>query len=145
MGDRLAPDSVSSLPRNTHYSSLESVIERTKEQYYIGLRQTQGTIRSDAPNWAPWVLYFLRALQPQKQRLAEKIERERIMIGTLPALSIRILELAKAHGTITNSQIVKLTGANRNTVKKHLQSLVLSNHLSQHGTGKGTWYVRNSS
>ncbi|MEO7569685.1 MAG: hypothetical protein ABIT16_08455, partial [Croceibacterium sp.] len=31
------------------YSSLESVIENTKDGYYLALRRTQGTIRSDAP------------------------------------------------------------------------------------------------
>lgn len=124
------------------YSSLESVIEQTKEAYYLALRKTQGTIRSDAPEWNAWVVYFLKALKQQKQRLEKKIERERIVIGTLPELSVTILEFAKEHGRITIGQIVELTGANRNTVKKHLQSLVAANHLSQHGTGKGTWYGR---
>ena len=35
------------------YSSMESVIEQTKEAYYRALRKTQGTIRSDAPQWHP--------------------------------------------------------------------------------------------
>src|SRR5436305_1465806 len=49
------------------YSSLESIIEQSKEGYYQALRQTQGTIRTDNPNWEPWLLFFLRALQQQKQ------------------------------------------------------------------------------
>ena len=126
------------------YSSLESVVEQTKEAYYIALRRTQGTIRSKAPKWEPWVVYFLRALQQQKKKLEKKIEREKIVIDMLPDLSVQILEVAKEHGKITISQIVKITGANRNTVKKHLQSLVSANHLAQHGTGKGTWYGRTS-
>lgn len=124
------------------YSSLESVIEQTKEGYYLALRSTQGTIRSNAPEWQPWILYFLRALQKQKQRLEVKIQREKILVETLPELSLRIIELAKEHGRLTISQIVQITGANRNTLKKHLQALVAANHLSQHGKGKGTWYGR---
>ena len=124
------------------YSSLESVIEQTKERYYAALRKTQGTIRSSAPDWQPWTVYFLRVLQQQKNGLEKKIERERIVIDTLPELSVQILELAKEHGKITIGQIVKLTGANRNTVKKHLQSLVSANHLTRRGTGRGTWYGR---
>jgi Fic family protein len=38
------------------YSSLESVIEQSKEGYYLALRRTQGTIRADNPNWEPWLL-----------------------------------------------------------------------------------------
>ena len=124
------------------YSSLESVIEKTKESYYIALRRTQGTIRSGSPEWQPWILYFLCSLQQQKKNLEKKIERERLVIDKLPELSVQILELAKEHGKITIGQVVTITSANRNTVKKHLQSLVSTNHLAQHGTGKGTWYGR---
>ena len=34
----------------------------TKEDYYLALRQTQGTIRTAATTWQPWLMYFLRAL-----------------------------------------------------------------------------------
>lgn len=56
------------------YSSLESVIERSKEAYYLALRQTQGTIRTEAPNWQPWLTFFLRSLAEQERRLEKKIE-----------------------------------------------------------------------
>jgi len=124
------------------YSSQESVIEQTKEDYYVALRKTQGTIRSDVPELQPWIIYFLRALQQQKVRLEMKIERERIMLDKLPELSAQIIELAQEHGRITIGEVVRITGANRNTVKKHLQSLVSTSHLAQHGIGKGTWYGR---
>jgi predicted HTH transcriptional regulator len=32
------------------------------------------------------------------------------------------------------------TGANRNTVKKHLENLVAANHLKKEGVGNETWY-----
>jgi predicted ArsR family transcriptional regulator len=60
------------------------------------------------------------------------------MVERLPELSVQILELAKAHGRITNGQVADVTGANRNTVKKHLQTLVPARHLVQHGSGKAT-------
>ncbi len=122
------------------YSSMESAIENSKEGYYLALRQTQKTIRSDTPDWQPWTLYFLRALQQQKRRLEKKIERERLVLGTLPELSLQIVDAVKERGCVTIGQVVNLTGANRNTVKKHLATLVEAKHLTQHGTGKGTWY-----
>jgi Fic family protein len=122
------------------YSSLESVIENSKEGYCLALRQTQKTIRSVEPNWQPWTVYFLRALQQQKRRLEKKIERERIVMGALPELSLQIIDAIKERGRITIGEIVNLTGANRNTVKKHLASLVAGRHISQQGVGKGTWY-----
>jgi Fic family protein len=124
------------------YSSLESVIEASKEGYYLGLRGTQGTIRSEAPAWEPWIVYFLQTLQQQKTRLEAKIVRERLMTLRLPILSVQILDLAKARGRITNAQVSDVTGANRNTVKKHLQALVSASYLVRHGSGKATWYSR---
>ena len=58
------------------YSSLESVVEQNKDAYYRALRQTQGTIRTDAPDWQPWLMFFLHALAEQVRRLERKIERE---------------------------------------------------------------------
>ena len=124
------------------YSSLESVIEASKDGYYLSLRRTQGTIRSDAPALEPWIVYFLQSLRQQKTRLESKIARERLMVERLPELAVQILELAKSHGRIANGHIVNLTGANRNTVKKYLQRLVSVGRLAQHGSGKATWYSR---
>ena len=58
------------------YSSVESIIEQSKESYCISLRRTQGTIRSAEPDWDPWIEFFLRALHRQKTRLEKKMERE---------------------------------------------------------------------
>ena len=122
------------------YASLESVIEASKEGYYLALRQTQTTIRGPRPDWGPWLTYFLRALRQQKRQLERKLESERLILGVLPNLSRLIIDAARERGRVTISGIVNLTGANRNTVKKHLAALVAANHLSQHGTGKATWY-----
>ncbi|MBK8496232.1 MAG: Fic family protein [Chitinophagaceae bacterium] len=123
------------------YSSLESVVENSKEGYYLALRQTQGTLKAENPNWQPWIVFFLKALKQQKQRLEVKVEREKLLLGQLPELSLKILELTKSRGRITISDAVALTGANRNTIKKHLETLAENKQLTKHGTGKGTWYA----
>lgn len=123
------------------YSSLESVVEQTKEAYYLALRQTQGTIRTDTANWQPWIVYFLRALQSQKRRLEKKIEREHLILGDLPTISVSILELAKERGRVTVADIAKATGTSRNTIKDHLKALTKAGHLLRHGAGRGTWYA----
>ena len=123
------------------YSSLESVIEQSKEGYYLALRQTQGTIRTDTPNWQPWVSFFLRALQQQMKRLAKKVEREKIILSAMPELSLRIVEYAREHGRVTIGDMVKLTGASRNTLKQHFRQMQEKGHLVLHGSGRGAWYV----
>jgi Fic family protein len=123
------------------YSSLESVTEHSKEGYYLAVRQTQGTIRTDAPNWQPWVVFFLRALQQQMQRLAKKVERERIVLSAMPELSVQIVEYARQHGRVTIGDMVKLTGTSRNTLKQHFRQLLGQGHLVMHGSGRGAWYA----
>ena len=122
------------------YSSLESVIEQNMEGYYLSLRRTQGTIRTDAPDWNPWLEFFLRALRRQKQRLERKMERERIMLAQMPELSVLILELAREHGRVTVAEAVRVSGGSRNTIKDHLKALVEQGHLTLHGAGRGAWY-----
>ena len=122
------------------YSSLESVIEQSKEAYYLALRQTQGTIRSKSPNWQPWLVFFLRALAEQVRRLNRKVEREKIVLAALPELSLQIVEFAREHGRVTMGDAIRLTGGNRNTLKQHFRALVNRGQLTQHGAGRGVWY-----
>ena len=122
------------------YSALESVIELNKEAYYLALRQTQGSIRTDAPNWQPWLVFFLRSLAEQVRRLEKKVEREKIVLAALPELSLQIVEFAREHGRVTIGNAINLTGVSRNTLKQHFRNLVAHGHLNQQGSGRGVWY-----
>ncbi len=122
-------------------SSLEAILEQSKENYYLALRQTQVTIKTIHPNWQPWLVFFLKALQLQKHRLQIKLAGNKPLVAQLPPLSFKILELVKLKQHITTREVVTATNANRNTVKKHIETLVANNYLLLNGTGKGTWYT----
>jgi len=97
-------------------------------------------LRAHNPLRQPWIIFFLQALKQLKQRLEVKLEREKLLSGQLPQLPLKVLALVKSRGRITISDIVALTTANRNTIKKHLEALVYDKHLNKHGAGNGTWY-----
>ena len=122
------------------YSSLESVIEQNKDTYYLALRRTQETIRTVSPDWNPWFEFFLCALQQQKRTLERKIEREQIVLGNLPEISVQILEFTREHGRVTIIEAVKLTGQSRGTMRDHVKALTKGGHLVLHGAGRGAWY-----
>lgn len=124
----------------TPYCSLESVIEENKEGYYFALRQTQGTIRTESPDWEPWLKFFLRVAQKQVKKLMVKIEKEKILLSALPELSLKILDHAKAHGRVTMGDLIKLTGISRNTLKEHLRVLQKKGFLEMQGQGRSSWY-----
>ncbi len=123
------------------YSSLESVIEKNKDSYYLALRRTQGSFKFDNPDYMPWLLFFLNALDAQKEILSRKVERENVF-AKLPKLSLQIIEIVKDHGELSISEIESVTKANRNTIKKRLAELVRNNYLIKQGQGKGTRYLR---
>jgi Fic family protein len=123
------------------YSSLESVVEANKEAYYLALRRTQSTLESKKPDWEPWIQFFLQSMQKQMAKLQTKISREQLFEGELPPLSVRILELLREHGRIQTSDVERLTGESRSTIKLRINELVRRGALTRHGRGPSTWYV----
>lgn len=121
------------------YSSLERVIEDNKDRYYLALRRAQVTLDKDESGLSEWIDFFLACMIRQKEALARKLERERIML-TLAPLSRQLVEIAKDHDRLTIAGAEKLAGANRNTIKLHLRRLVEHGYLTRHGKGRGTWY-----
>ena len=112
----------------------------SKEGYYLALRQTQGTIRSEQPDWQSWLIFFLRSLSEQVRRLEKKVEREKFVLAAMPELQLQIVEFAREHGRVTIGAVIKLTGASRNTLKQHFRALVEQGAIKQHGNGRGVWY-----
>lgn len=121
------------------YSSLERIIEENKEDYYRALRRAQSTLDTGDAELGTWLEFFLRCLIEQKDVLARKVERERLMASLSP-LDEQLLENARAHGRLTVAGAVSLTGANRNTVKLHLRQLVVAGRLRLLGRGRSSWY-----
>ena len=123
------------------YSSLESIIENSKESYYLALRRTQASLKSEAPDFNPWLLFFLRSLKKQKIHLAQKISQEKHFMLHLPELSSRILIIIREHGKLGIGDMEKMTATNRNTLNKHPANLVKQGYILRMGKGRATWYI----
>ncbi|MFH1807642.1 MAG: Fic family protein [Pseudomonadota bacterium] len=121
------------------FSSLERVVEDSKDTYCLALRHAQATLDRDESQLAEWIAFFIACLQRQVEVLSTKLERERVM-GALPPLSEQLLGYVREHGRLTVRDAATLTGASRNTIKYHLQQLVRSQVLARRGQGRGTWY-----
>jgi Fic family protein len=122
------------------FSSLESVIENSKESYYLALRQTQSTLHKGQTNWQPWLLFFLRALQQQKRHLSAKVEREKAALSSLSELAVQIMDYAQAQGRVTTRDMVREHKASPNTAKATFANLVKKGLLVRHGAGRSIWY-----
>ena len=87
-------------------------------------------------------MFFLKTMDKQKENLATKLKQEKALRALLPALSRQILELVKARGEITVKEIEDSTGANRNTIREHVEKLAEENSLAPVGK---TWYLLHDS
>ncbi len=124
------------------YSSLESIIEKNKESYYLALQRTQRTLESTNTDWQPWIAFFLTSLKRQKDHLAEKTNALQ-QYSSLPYESMLIMQYVDIHQRITISDAAKLiTTITRPTIKNRIADLVERGLLIQHGQRRGTWYSK---
>ena len=121
------------------YSSHERIVEANKDKYYQALSRTQAEHLGEEDTSSVWAEFFLEMLKKQKDELELKIEREK-KARAVPGLSAEIFDLAREHGRVSVAFLTRTLGANRNTVKKHLQQLVRQQKLVQQGRGRGTFY-----
>lgn len=125
------------------FSSMESVIEKNKEAYYLNLRRTQATLQDEKPDWIPWLRFFLTSLKRQKDHLTTKLDIH-LSEGykNLSAENILLLEYVTKHGRITTSEAQRLLGIPRPTVKSRLTKLVKDGYISLQGKGRGSYYEK---
>jgi Fic family protein len=140
----------------TPYSSLEAVIERSKEGYYRALHRTQKNIFTGKKvDYEPWLSFFFSSLLKQKRHLEEKIKviltesapKSGAAAGgpsstTLSRTQRAILDLFEKEPRLDSPRISVMLGANIETVKKALRGLVAQGCLVKNGVTKGAWYER---
>ena len=122
------------------YSSLESIIEASKQNYYVSLRATQKTLHEKEPNWNVWIVYFLNALAKQVRSLKIKVEEEHLL-RAMPEISMRIIEAVKAHGSLSISETEGLLRINKFTLRAHFKRLTDEGLLMRIGRGRSTKYA----
>ena len=122
------------------YSSLESIIEDNKDGYYKNLRDCQITLEAKKIKFEKWILFFLKSLKKQKDNLEKKVKAEKILQENFHELHLEILKILKNHNRLSVSEIQRLSGANRNTLKVKLRELVEMKKIKTFGKGRGVVY-----
>lgn len=124
------------------YTSLESIIEKNKDAYYLALQRTQKTLTQEQTDWLPWLSFFLRSLKWQKDHLASKTT-SLDQYPQLPHESMLIMQHVDTHHRITISDAEQLIDTvSRPTIKNRLSDLVKRGLLVRYGKARGTWYAR---
>ncbi len=124
------------------YTSMESIIEGSKDAYYRALRGTQKSIWSERIDYSPWLEFFITALHKQKCLLETKISAlHRGSMDKLSTTCLAILSLFDEKSRLEMADIITALNKAPATVRKAVQTMVLQGYLKKQGITKGVSYT----
>lgn len=123
------------------YVSHEQIIERRKDEYYIALRKSQETFKTDHDTISPWLNFFLSVVREQATKALSYLQEEKIE-DTLSPKQYEVWKYLSNAGEASPNDIIKATGIVRGTVKQALDRLVELGRVKRVGLGRGTRYVK---
>lgn len=123
------------------YVSHEQFVEKRKDEYYIALRKSQETFKTDHDTISPWLNFFLGVVKEQATKALVYLEEEKIE----DILSPKQYEVWKFISNVSEaspSDVVKATNVLMPTVRQSLARLVELGKIKRIGRGRGTRYVK---
>jgi Fic family protein len=124
------------------YTSLELIIEKTKETYYGTLQESSTHWHEGQNSYAPFVIYYLGTILNAYKEFSGRVEHLRSK-GTTKTDRIHNL-FANKIGKLSKSEIATLCpDISITTIEKVLADLVKEEYIIKVGTGRSTSYIRN--
>ncbi len=123
------------------YVSHEQIIERRKDEYYIALRKSQETFKTDHDTISPWLNFFLAVVHEQATKALSYLQEEKIE-DTLSPKQYEVWKYLSEVGEASPGDIIKATGIIRGTVKQSLDRLVELGTVKRVGLRRGTRYIK---
>ncbi len=123
------------------YVSHEQIVERRKDEYYIALRKSQETFKTDHDTISPWLNFFLSAVREQATKALSYLEEEKVE-DTLSPKQFEVWKHISSVGEAAPGEIVKATDIALGTVRQALDRLVELGKVKRVGRGRGTRYVK---
>lgn len=123
------------------YISHEKLIEDNKTDYYLALRKSQKTLKTDKADISIWIEFFFKILLTQAEQAIELLSKENIekLLSPKQLLVWRYLEdVAEA----TPGEISKKTKVARPTVSQALDVLLKLKKIERIGQGRTTRYKK---
>ena len=128
----------------TRYISNERLIEKTKVEYYMALRKTTNTWKTDKEDLTPWLFYFLEILQKQAD-LALDLAKEEQFEQLLSEKQNQVWQVFLTNDTASRKELAEKTRLSVKTVEDTIRKLMDMKKLDRLGEGRATRYrVRKS-
>ena len=121
--------------------SHEKLIEDNKADYYVVLRRSQKTFKTDSENVAPWMEFFLNILLAQSKLAINLLSQENIE-RLLSPKQLVVWQYLENVSEATPGQISKATKVARPTVSQALDALLRLKKVERIGQGRTTRYKK---
>jgi len=123
------------------YVSHEQIIERRKDEYYLALRQSQESFKTEHDTIAPWLNYFLSVVREQATKALIYLEEEKFE-DVLSPKQHEVWRYLAGVGETSPAHISKETGVLIATVRQALLRLMELGKVKRTGRGPQTRYVK---
>ncbi len=123
------------------YVSHEQIVERRKDEYYIALRKSQETFKTDHDTISPWLNFFLSVVKEQATKALSYLEEEKVE-DTLSPKQFEVWKYLSSVGEAAPGDIARATGIVPVTVSQALDRLIEIGKVKRIGRGRGTRYVK---
>jgi Fic family protein len=123
------------------YVSHEQIIEKRKDEYYLALKKSQDTFKTDHDTITPWLNFFLGVIREQANRALIYLQEEKFE-DTLSPRQLEVWKHLLNVGETSPSNIAKVTSIEITTVRKALGTLLKLGKVKRTGQGSATKYIK---
>ncbi|MCK5044815.1 Fic family protein [Candidatus Parcubacteria bacterium] len=122
------------------YISHEKLVEDNKPEYYVALRRSQKTIKTNKENITPWLEFFLVMFLEQSKMAVQLLSKENIEKLLTPKQMAVWQYLQEINEAATPMEIAKKTKVAQPTVRQSLDKLMRLKKIERVGQGRSTSY-----
>lgn len=123
------------------YVSHEQLVEKRKDEYYIALRKSQKTFKTDRETISPWLNFFMSVIKEQADKAVLLLEEEKVE-DLLSPKQHEVWQFFSSTSIASPSDIANATGIVMPTVRQSLNRLVELGKIKRIGRGRGTRYQK---
>lgn len=124
------------------YVSQEKLIEDNKPEYYVALRQSQKTFRTDQEDLIPWLKFFFKIILEQSELAIKLISQEEVARLLSPQQEAIWKYISSQAEYVTPLAIERATSIPRPTVNQALVKLLRLKWIEKKGLGRATSYIK---
>jgi len=121
------------------YVSHEKLVEGNKSEYYVALRRSQKTFKSDKETVLPWFEFLFQILLEQARKAIELLSKENIE-RILSLKQLAVWQYIEKTNEVTPLEISKSVSIARPTVSQALNVLLRLKKIERIGQGRTTRY-----